>query len=164
MIDLTTFKPVGAGSAVIEYAGDRLVPPYSTLALSTSNPTAGQALTDSHGDPPGAASGVQPDKLRKLTGEGPLERRGDEVGGPCGVAGCSSLVASVPPHRRRGTNISIGRRPVAAGQPAHGFDVGIGTVSGKRMRPRMRHQPMLRRVKDTADDRRISRRRVSPEA
>ena len=34
-IDLTSFKPVGAGSAVIEYSGDPLFPPNPTLALST---------------------------------------------------------------------------------------------------------------------------------
>ena len=36
MIDLTSFKPVGAGSALFEYAGFPLFPPKPTLALSTS--------------------------------------------------------------------------------------------------------------------------------
>jgi hypothetical protein len=36
MIDLTTFKPVGAGSALFEYAGFPIFPPNPTVALSTS--------------------------------------------------------------------------------------------------------------------------------
>jgi hypothetical protein len=35
MIDLTTFKPVGAGSALFEYAGFPFLPPAPTVALST---------------------------------------------------------------------------------------------------------------------------------
>jgi hypothetical protein len=44
-IDLTSFKPVGAGSAVIEYAGDPLFPPAPTLALSAATANRGQAVT-----------------------------------------------------------------------------------------------------------------------
>ncbi len=53
-IDLTSFKPVGAGSAVIEYAGDPLFPPGPTLALSTATATRGQSVAV--GDAPGATT------------------------------------------------------------------------------------------------------------
>jgi hypothetical protein len=52
--DLTTFKPLGAGSAVIEYAGDPLFPPNPTLALSVPTASAGQVVTVS--DAPGATT------------------------------------------------------------------------------------------------------------
>ena len=51
-IDLTSFKPLGAGSAVIEYTGDPLFPPSPTLALSTTTATDGSAVAV--GDAPGA--------------------------------------------------------------------------------------------------------------
>lgn len=54
MIDLTTFKTVGAGSAVLEYKGDPVFPPNPTIALSASSVTAGQAVTVS--DAPGATT------------------------------------------------------------------------------------------------------------
>lgn len=53
-IDLTSFKPVGAGSAVIQYIGDPVFPPNPTLALSTPNATVGEAVTVA--DRPGATT------------------------------------------------------------------------------------------------------------
>jgi hypothetical protein len=53
-IDLTSFKPVGAASAVSEYAGDPLFPPAPTLALSTAAATDGSAVAV--GDAPGATT------------------------------------------------------------------------------------------------------------
>ena len=53
-IDLTSFKPLGAGSAVIQYTGDPLFPPNPTLALSTPNATIGEAVTVA--DRPGATT------------------------------------------------------------------------------------------------------------
>ncbi len=53
-IDLTSFKPVAAGSAVVEYAGDPLFPPNPTLALSTPTATHGQTVGVS--DAPGATT------------------------------------------------------------------------------------------------------------
>jgi hypothetical protein len=44
-IDLTSFKPVGAASGVIEYAGDPLFPPSPTLALGTTKATVGQSVS-----------------------------------------------------------------------------------------------------------------------
>ncbi len=54
MIDLTTFKPVAAGSAVFEYSGSPLLPPNPTLALSAS--TAVPHQTVSATDAPGATT------------------------------------------------------------------------------------------------------------
>jgi len=45
MIDLTSFKPVGAGSALFEYAGSPLFPPKPTLALSTKTAAPGQTVS-----------------------------------------------------------------------------------------------------------------------
>jgi hypothetical protein len=53
-IDLTSFKPVGAASAVVEYAGDPLFPPGPTLALGTSHAKVGATVTV--GDAPGATT------------------------------------------------------------------------------------------------------------
>jgi hypothetical protein len=53
-IDLTSFKPVGAASAVLEYAGDPLFPPAPTLALGTSTATVGATVPVS--DAPGATT------------------------------------------------------------------------------------------------------------
>jgi len=53
-IDLTSFKPVAAGSAVLQYAGDPLFPPGPTLALSASKASAGQSVAV--GDAPGAST------------------------------------------------------------------------------------------------------------
>jgi hypothetical protein len=53
-IDLTSFKPVGAGSAVVEYAGDPLFPPNPTVALSAAQAHRGQTV--SVGDAPGATT------------------------------------------------------------------------------------------------------------
>jgi hypothetical protein len=55
MIDLTTFKPLGAGSAVIEYTSNPLdFPPAPTLALSKSTAGPGQRVKVS--DAPGATT------------------------------------------------------------------------------------------------------------
>jgi hypothetical protein len=53
-IDLTSFRPLGAGSAVVQYTGDPLFPPGPTLALSTTTAAAGQSVTVS--DAPGAST------------------------------------------------------------------------------------------------------------
>jgi hypothetical protein len=45
MIDLTSFKPVGAGSALFEYAGFPLFPPNPTLALSASKAVPNQTVS-----------------------------------------------------------------------------------------------------------------------
>ena len=45
MIDLTTFKPVAAGSAVFEYSGFPLLPPNPTVALSASTAVPNQTIT-----------------------------------------------------------------------------------------------------------------------
>ena len=44
-IDLTSFKPVGAATAVVEYAGDPVFPPAPTLALGASVAKVGDAIT-----------------------------------------------------------------------------------------------------------------------
>ncbi len=54
MIDLTTFKPVAAGSAVFEYSGFPLLPPNPTLALSTSTAVPNQTVSVS--DAPGTTT------------------------------------------------------------------------------------------------------------
>ena len=54
MIDLTTFKPVGAGSAVFEYSGFPVLPPNPTLALSRATADVGQSVSLS--DAPGATT------------------------------------------------------------------------------------------------------------
>jgi hypothetical protein len=54
MIDLTTFKPVGAGSALLQYKSEPGLPPGPTLALSASTATKGQTVTVS--DAPGATT------------------------------------------------------------------------------------------------------------
>ncbi len=54
MIDLTTFKPVGAGSGLIEYAGDPLLPPDPTLVLSKSTAAPGAVVGVS--DAPGTTT------------------------------------------------------------------------------------------------------------
>ena len=51
MIDLVTQKPVGAGSAVLEYVGFPFLPPSPTLALSAKKVAPGQKVTVS--DAPG---------------------------------------------------------------------------------------------------------------
>jgi hypothetical protein len=53
-IDLTSFKPVGAASAVIEYTGDPLFPPAPTLALSKATAKDGSPVAVS--DAPGATT------------------------------------------------------------------------------------------------------------
>ena len=45
MISLTTFKPVTAGTFVLEYKGDPLFPPNPTLALSATAANAGQTVS-----------------------------------------------------------------------------------------------------------------------
>jgi hypothetical protein len=54
MIDLTSFTPVGAGSILVNYAGDPLLPPAPTLVASTARTTPG--ATVSVGDAPGATT------------------------------------------------------------------------------------------------------------
>jgi hypothetical protein len=55
MVDLTTQKPVGAGSGILEYAGDPFLPTKPpTMALSAKKATPGQSVTVS--DKPGATS------------------------------------------------------------------------------------------------------------
>ena len=54
MIDLTSFKPVAAGSGVFEYSGFPFLPPNPTLALSTSTAVPNQTLSVS--DAPGATT------------------------------------------------------------------------------------------------------------
>ena len=54
MIDLTTFKVVGAGSALVNYAGQPLIPPSPTLALSAKKATPNQVVNVS--DAPGATT------------------------------------------------------------------------------------------------------------
>jgi hypothetical protein len=53
-IDLTSFKPVGTASAVVEYSGDPLFPPAPTLALGSSKATPGSTVA--LGDAPGATT------------------------------------------------------------------------------------------------------------
>lgn len=54
MIDLTSFKPVAAGSGVFEYSGFPFLPPNPTLALSTSKAALNQTVSVS--DAPGATT------------------------------------------------------------------------------------------------------------
>jgi len=54
MIDLTSFKPVTAGSAVFEYSGFPFLPPSPTLALSASTAVPHQTVSAS--DAPGATT------------------------------------------------------------------------------------------------------------
>jgi hypothetical protein len=54
MIDLTSFKPVAAGSGVFEYSGFPFLPPNPTLALSTSTAVPNQTVSVS--DAPGATT------------------------------------------------------------------------------------------------------------
>ena len=51
MIDLTSFTPFGAGSALMQWKGENIFPPAPTLALSASKGTPGQTV--SVGDAPG---------------------------------------------------------------------------------------------------------------
>lgn len=53
-IDLTSFTPVGAGSAVVEYKGDPFFPPPPTLAVSPASAIAGQQVSVT--DAPGATT------------------------------------------------------------------------------------------------------------
>jgi hypothetical protein len=54
MIDLTSFRPVAAGSGVFEYSGFPFLPPNPTLALSTSTAVPNQTVSVS--DAPGATT------------------------------------------------------------------------------------------------------------
>jgi len=51
MIDLTTFKPVGADSGLVQYAGDPFLPPGPTLAVSAYRvaPNAKVSVSDAPG-------------------------------------------------------------------------------------------------------------------
>jgi hypothetical protein len=53
-IDLTSFKPVGGASAVVEYTGDPLFPPGPTLALGVTKAKVGSTVSVS--DAPGATT------------------------------------------------------------------------------------------------------------
>jgi hypothetical protein len=66
MINLTTFKPVGAGSALVQYAGHPLFPPPPTLALSASQAAPGTEVSVS--DVPGATTYWYLATLSALTG------------------------------------------------------------------------------------------------
>ena len=44
MIDLTSFTPVGAGSALMQWKGEKIFPPAPTLALSAKKGTPGQTV------------------------------------------------------------------------------------------------------------------------
>ena len=65
MIDLTTFQPVGAGSALVQYAGDPFLPPEPTLALSASRAVPGTKISVS--DAPGAKTTWYLSTLAALT-------------------------------------------------------------------------------------------------
>jgi hypothetical protein len=54
MLDLTTFKVVGAGSALVNYEGQALIPPSPTLAISATKAKSGQVVNVS--DAPGATT------------------------------------------------------------------------------------------------------------
>jgi hypothetical protein len=54
MLDLTSFKPVGAGSSVMQWTGEGFLPPAPTLALSASKGKPGQTVNV--GDAPGHTS------------------------------------------------------------------------------------------------------------
>lgn len=54
MLDLTTFKPVGAGSALMQWTGEPFLPPPPTLVLSRSKGKPGQTVNV--GDAPGHTS------------------------------------------------------------------------------------------------------------
>jgi hypothetical protein len=54
MIDLTTFKVVGAGSGLVSYAGQPLIPPNPTLAISATKAKPNQVVSVS--DVPGATT------------------------------------------------------------------------------------------------------------
>ena len=54
MIDLTSFTPVAAGSVLVEYTGDPLLPPNPTLVGSTTKAAPGATVTV--GDAPGATT------------------------------------------------------------------------------------------------------------
>jgi hypothetical protein len=54
MIDLTSFTPVAAGSILVTYAGDPLLPPAPTMVVST--PTAKPGQTVAVSDAPGATT------------------------------------------------------------------------------------------------------------
>jgi hypothetical protein len=45
MIDLTSFTPVGAGSALMQWKGEKIFPPAPTLALSAKKGTPGQTVS-----------------------------------------------------------------------------------------------------------------------
>ncbi len=92
MIDLTTFKPVGAGSALVQYAGDPLLPPAPTLALSASTAAPGQKVIVS--EAPGAKTHWWLATLTSLLGL---------LGG--GSAPAAKLTVSV--HRGYGTGTSV---------------------------------------------------------
>jgi hypothetical protein len=66
MIDLTKFTPLGAGSALMQWAGSPLFPPAPTLALSASKGTPGQTV--SLGDAPGHTSYWWVSTLQALEG------------------------------------------------------------------------------------------------
>ncbi len=66
MIDLTSFTPVGAGSALLQWTGESLYPPPPTLALSKSKGRPGQTVNVS--DAPGNTSYYWVNTLASLEG------------------------------------------------------------------------------------------------
>lgn len=66
MINLTSFTPVGAGSAVMQWSGESIFPPRPTLALSSSKGAPGQTVD--LGDAPGHTSYWWVSTLQALEG------------------------------------------------------------------------------------------------
>ena len=81
MIDLSSFTPVGAGSALFEYSGFPLFPPNPTVALSATTATPGQSVSIS--DAAGASTYWWLSTLNVLQGA---------LGGSAGSAGVAVTV------------------------------------------------------------------------
>ena len=81
MIDLSSFTPVGAGSALFEYSGFPAFPPNPTVALSTTTATPGQSV--SVADAAGASTYWWLSTLNVLQGA---------LGGGAGTAGVAVTV------------------------------------------------------------------------
>jgi hypothetical protein len=81
MIDLSSFTPVGAGSALFEYSGFPLFPPNPTVALSATTATPGQSVSIS--DAAGATTYWWLSTLNVLQGA---------LGGSAGSAGVAVTV------------------------------------------------------------------------
>ena len=81
MIDLSSFTPVGAGSALFEYSGFSLFPPNPTVALSATTASPGQSVSVS--DATGASTYWWLATLNVLQGA---------LGGSAGTAGVTVTV------------------------------------------------------------------------